>query len=89
MVHAGCSFRGRFRLNNERRYHDWKRPYGKDETVPVREPHYGPLVRVGVPSCPEAFFVLRGRIARHGNDAYGGYDELVHGFSGTNRIGAS
>jgi hypothetical protein len=28
MVYASCSFRGSFRLNKERRYHDGKRPYG-------------------------------------------------------------
>jgi hypothetical protein len=83
MVQAGCSFRESFRLNNERRYHDWKRPYGKDEAVPMREPDYGPLVQVGVLSCLEVFFVLRGYIARQGStDAYGGDDELLHGFWG-------
>jgi hypothetical protein len=80
---AGCSSRESFRLNNERRYHDWKRPYGKDEAVPMREPHYGPLVHVGVLSWLEVFFVLRGCIARQSStDAYGGYDELLHGFWG-------
>ena len=83
MVYAGCRSRESFRLNNERRYHDWKRPYGKDKAVPMREPKYGPLVRVGVLSCLEVFFVLRGCIARQGStDAYGGYDELLHGFWG-------
>ena len=83
MVHAGCSSRESFRLNNERRYHDWERPYGKDEAVPMREPHYGPLVHVSVLSCLEVFFVLRGCIARQSStDAYGGYDELLHGFWG-------
>jgi hypothetical protein len=83
MAYAGCSSRESFRLNNERRYHDWKRPYGKDEAVPMREPHYGPLVHVGVLSCLEVFFVLRGCIAHQSStDAYGGYDELLHGFWG-------
>jgi hypothetical protein len=83
MVHAGYSSRQSFRLNNERRYHDWKRPYGKDEAVPMREPHYGPLVHVGVLSCLEVFFILRGCIARQGStDAHGGYDEILHGFWG-------
>src|SRR5580692_6821997 len=76
MVHAGRSSRESFRLNNERRYHDWKRPYGKDEAVPMRKPHYSPLVHVGVLSCLEVFFVLRGCIARQGStEAYGGYDK--------------
>ena len=83
MVHAGCSSRESFRLNNERRYHDWKRPYGKDEAVPMREPHYGPLVQVSVLSCLEVFFILRGCNARQGSTkAYGTYDELLHGFWG-------
>ena len=83
MVHAGCSSRESFRLNNERRDHDRKRAYGKDEAVPLREPNDGPLVHVGVLSCREVFFVLRGCIARQGStDAYGGYDEILHGFRG-------
>ena len=81
MVHAGCSSRESFRLNNERRDHDRKRAYGKDEAVPMREPDYGPLVQVGVLSCLEVFFVLRGCNARQGSTkAYGTYDELLHGF---------
>ena len=83
MVHAGCSSRESFRLNYERRYRDWKRPYGKDVAVPMREPQYGPLVHMGVLGCLEVFFVLCGCIARQGStDAYGGYDELLHGFCG-------
>jgi hypothetical protein len=38
---------------------------------------------VGILSCPEVFFVLRGRIARQDStDAYGAYNELLHGFWG-------
>jgi hypothetical protein len=83
MVDAGCSFRGSFRLNNERRYHDWKRPDGKDEAVPMREPHYGPLVCGGVLSCLEVFFILRGCNTRQGStNANGSYDEPLHGLLG-------
>jgi hypothetical protein len=49
----------------------------------MREPHYGPLVHGGVLSCLDVFFVLRVYIARQGGaEAYGGYDELLHGFWG-------
>jgi hypothetical protein len=83
MVRADCSSRGSLRLNHERRYHDWKRSYGKDEAVSMRKSYYGSLVVVGVLSCLEVFFVLCGCIARQGNtDAYGAYDKFLHGFWG-------
>jgi hypothetical protein len=83
MVQPGCGSCGNFRLNNERRYHDWKRPDGNDEAVPLREPHDGSLVGVG---GLKVLFVLPGCIARQGStDAYGGYDELLRGFWG-NRV---
>ena len=83
MAHAAWSSRQSFRLNNERRYNDGKRPYVKDEAVPIGEPHYGPLVDRGVLSWLHVFFVTRRSIARHGSTkAYGGYDELFHGFWG-------
>jgi hypothetical protein len=45
------------------------------------EPHYDPVVHKGVLSCLDVFFVLRWRIARQGStEAYGGYNELFHGF---------
>jgi hypothetical protein len=70
-------------LNNQRRYNNTKRPYGKDEAVPIGEPHYGPLVDGGVLCCLDVFFVLRWCIARQGSaEVYGGYDELFHGFWG-------
>ena len=57
--------------------------YGKDEAVPIGEPHYGPLVDVGVLSCLDVFFVFRWRVARQGStEACGDYDELLHDFWG-------
>jgi hypothetical protein len=45
---------------------------GKDEAVPIGEPHCGPLLDRSL---------LRWSIARQGStEAYGGYDELFHGF---------
>jgi hypothetical protein len=41
------------------------------------------LVDGGILSCLDVFFVLRWCIARQGStEAYGGYDELLHGFWG-------
>jgi hypothetical protein len=68
-------------LNNERRNYDTKRTNGKDEAVSIGEPHYGPLIDGGILRCLHVFFVPRWRIARQGSiEAYGGYDELFHGF---------
>ena len=69
------------RLDYERRENDRKWAYGKDAAVPIWESQYRALVGAGVLVGMGAFFVLCRCVARQGSaEAYGDYDEVLHGF---------
>jgi hypothetical protein len=72
------------RLDYERRENDRKWAYGKDAAVPSGESQYCALVGGGVLVGVEALFVFCRCVARQGSaEAYGDYDEVLHGFSGS------